>query len=282
MTYRVATAADAPAIAALLRAHIQTSMFPLSNLLAYGLGSDAARGMRFWMRGDASGVYGETNEGLALPQMPAQRPEDWAALSALGCGVRLTGALGEAGQIRAMLAAWGQTDRPARHDSDEPGFSLDLDALRIPAGPDGSHLVPIDAVPEATVIAWRSAYHIETLGTPQDEARATAAEDVARWREAGTHRVLIVGGLPAALTGFNAVVEDVVQIGGVYTPPESRGRGLARRALALHLAEVRAAGATRAVLFAASDQAARAYTSIGFRPAGRFAMVLFEPSGEGI
>jgi predicted GNAT family acetyltransferase len=66
-----------------------------------------------------------------------------------------------------------------------------------------------------------------------------------------------------------------VQVGGIYTPPALRGRGLARAAVALHLAEARNTGVSRAVLFAASPAAARAYTAIGFQPNGSFALVLF-------
>ena len=79
------------------------------------------------------------------------------------------------------------------------------------------------------------------------------------------------------MTGLNAELPEAVQVGGVYTPPGMRGRGYARAAVALHLDQARRTGIPRAVLFAASDAAARAYTAIGFRPAGRMAMILFAP-----
>lgn len=46
------------------------------------------------------------------------------------------------------------------------------------------------------------------------------------------------------------------------------------RAVALHLAEARASGVARAVLFAASDAAACAYRAIGFQPAEPFTLFL--------
>jgi predicted GNAT family acetyltransferase len=58
---------------------------------------------------------------------------------------------------------------------------------------------------------------------------------------------------------------DVVQVGGVYTPPALRGKGHARLALALHLAEARGKGVGRAILYAFSEPAARAYRAIGFQ-----------------
>ena len=63
----------------------------------------------------------------------------------------------------------------------------------------------------------------------------------------------------------------MVQVGGVYTPPDLRGRGHARRALALHLA---ASGAERATLFSASAMAARAYRAVGFRQIGDWTLLL--------
>ena len=127
----------------------------------------------------------------------------------------------------------------------------------------------------ALLLAWRAASHHEILGATAEQAESLAVDDVARMIAGGNHRLLIVGDEPVALTGFNAALPDIVQVGGVYTPPDLRGRGQARLAVALHLAEARAAGAARAVLFAASPAAARAYRSIGFRPNGSFALVLF-------
>jgi predicted GNAT family acetyltransferase len=61
----------------------------------------------------------------------------------------------------------------------------------------------------------------------------------------------------------------------VYTPPELRGRGFARAAVAASLLEARAEGAARAVLFTSSGAAARAYEALGFVRAGSFGLVLF-------
>jgi predicted GNAT family acetyltransferase len=112
------------------------------------------------------------------------------------------------------------------------------------------------------------------LGSFGPEARAKAEVDIASYMAQDSHRLLLHEGRPVALTGFNATLPGMVQIGGVYTPAPLRGRGYARRAVALHLAEAHAKGATRAVLFAASDAAARAYQAIGFRGAQDFTLFL--------
>jgi predicted GNAT family acetyltransferase len=80
------------------------------------------------------------------------------------------------------------------------------------------------------------------------------------------------GDIPLAVTGFNADVGHAVQVGGVYTPPDLRGRGNSSRAVGLHLARTRAAGRTRAVLFSGNPTAQRAYMRLGFEKIGAFAM----------
>jgi predicted GNAT family acetyltransferase len=66
------------------------------------------------------------------------------------------------------------------------------------------------------------------------------------------------------MTGFNAQTADIVQIGGVYTPPPLRSRGHARRAVALHLAEARDRGVRAPRSLRSGAAAARAYEAIGF------------------
>jgi len=77
------------------------------------------------------------------------------------------------------------------------------------------------------------------------------------------------------MTSFNAELPDMVQVGGVYTPPEFRNRGYARLAVALHLDAARKTGVTRAILFASGDAAARAYRAIGFRQTGHYTITVF-------
>jgi predicted GNAT family acetyltransferase len=96
------------------------------------------------------------------------------------------------------------------------------------------------------------------------------------WIAAGSHVVLWHDGQPVARTGFNAQCPGIVQIGGVYVPPPLRGRGYARTAVALHLAQAASRGVTRATLFSASDMAARAYRAIGFHQIGDWFLGLLD------
>lgn len=268
---RRAAAADRPAIVAFLAARAERAMFPLSNLLAHGMEGGHPRAMRFWLLSHPlEGVLGLSEQGMAFPVLaPALAPDAAAAIA----GLAVMGFAGEAEAAGALRAAAGLDDAPARMAHVEPHFALDLAALRMPEVA-GLALGPLEAAPRATLIDWAVAYAVETLEADPGRAREEAEADVARWVAAGSHRVLWRGGEPVARTGFNARAPGIVQVGGVYVPPALRGQGLGRAAVALHLAEAHAEGATRATLFAANPAAARAYEALGFRPIGRFLLCL--------
>ena len=271
MTLQVAKADDLPALTAFLRRHEATSMFPLSNLAGAGLHGAGIYGMRFWVTRDVSGAIGLTNGGMLQPQWPGAA--DWAAARAVLAGAEVAGVIGPAGQVRPLVEVLGLGSAEARLSSTEPGFVLDLKDLIIPKGP--GVLAGLDAAEPAVLCAWRAAYLTGVTGTPPDRAAQQAHGDIEQFRAAGRHRLLLDDGAPVAMCGFNAVLPDVVQVGAVYVPPDLRGRGRARRVVALHLAEARARGVGRARLFAVSEQAARAYRAIGFGPADPVGLVLF-------
>lgn len=78
-------------------------------------------------------------------------------------------------------------------------------------------------------------------------------------------------GVPVSLSAINASLPDVVQLGGIYTPPALRGRGHARAAVAASLLAARERGASRAVLFTKNPSAVRTYEALGFRRIGDYA-----------
>lgn len=217
------------------------------------------------------GFLGLSGAGFLMPQAPGA---DWPAFRPHLAGWQVAAVLGPKGQPHSLLEALGLGAAPRRRDCVETGFTLRLDALILP-DVTGCESVPLTAERADLVIRWRAAFMTEISGLPADEAQPRAVADIARWVAADSHRLLLHSGQPVALSGFNARLPQVVQVGGVYTPPGLRGRGYARRAVALHLAEARAAGALRATLFAVSDVAASAYRAIGFRQAGLMQQVDF-------
>jgi GNAT superfamily N-acetyltransferase len=267
---------DRPRLETLLTARLDQAMFPVSNLRAHGLrkgghASDHPQATRFWLL-DGQGVVALTEGGMVMALLPDGC--DLASLPSVFAGLTVSGAAGPAQSIRPVLRVLGLHAVPTRLDADEPGFALALDDLQRPNLP-GATLVPAASVPRDMLIDWRKASMIETQGMPPEEAPAKATKQVAAWLLADSHRVLLLGGRPVSLTGFNARLPKIVQVGGVYTPPDLRSRGYARTAVALHLSEARATGVPRAVLFAATPAAVRAYRALGFQPTADFALVLF-------
>ncbi len=276
MTWQQARQGDVPKIDRFLSEHIQTSMFPLANLRDFGLRGRDPRAVNVWTLGDGPrAILAITNEGMVLPQCPDCSDVELAEAIQLIRGRALFGLAAEATQARRFMHLAGWEDRPATLNSDEPGFTLDLNQIVVP-DTSGAALVPLGDLDREIAEGWRQSYLTEAMDFDADRARSQSKKDIAAYVERDSHQALLVSGQPVGMTGFNARLPEAVQIGGVYTPPALRGRGYAKLAVALHLLEARAAGVSRAVLFAASDSAARAYIAIGFKPAGRYSLILFK------
>ncbi|WP_108813690.1 GNAT family N-acetyltransferase [Loktanella sp. Alg231-35] len=269
-----ATRADRAAIETFMLNHIATSMFPLSNLRRHGMEGGHARAMKFWLRwkgGALTDVLPITEEGMVFPQCPTA---PWGEVKTVLTGQVIKGLLGDGAQVAALRAALGLSDAGGM-DASEPLYRLDLSNLQMPDCA-GLTLRPLSDAPRALINRWRSAYLSEVLPMPGQDPDVQAVHDVNSYLEADSHRVLYQGDTPVAMTGFNAILPQAVQIGGVYTPPGSRSQGLARRAVALHLAEARTKGADKAILFASSPQASKAYEAIGFQRGGDFTTLVYE------
>lgn len=263
-----ATEADRAEIIATLLPHAERAMFPLNNLIHHGMGTDHPYAVTLWLRRDAgriTDVLTQSAGGMVMPFLPSG---DFAGAARMLRARELAGIVGPRDWSRGLEAALRLTGRRSL-DHDEPHFLLSLADLILPDGP--GRIVPLAEAPGEIIRAWMLDYQLATLGTPPDKAAARVATSYAQYLEAGSHVALIDGDTPLAMTGFNAQVPGMVQVGGVYTPPDLRGRGHARRALALHLL---ATGAPRATLFSASAAAARAYRALGFRQIGDWTLML--------
>ncbi|WP_282076877.1 GNAT family N-acetyltransferase [Epibacterium ulvae] len=275
MVWRLAEQGDLSWIQDFLMQHAQSSMFLLSNLKTHGLGSDAPRALRVWIQeGIHSGVFAITNEGMVMPQASHANEAEWRAAAGLVAGGTIIGVLAEAHQARQFLKYASLGHHPCEVNRDEPGFALDLNDLDVP-NVDGLELRPLAQAPRSLIVKWRRDYNVEILGAPQAEAGTRAEAEVSGFLARETHWALYRGANPVSMCGINAQAGPVVQIGGVYTPPDLRSQGLARCAVALMLRHLHHEGVQRAVLFAASDAAAKAYTSLGFQRNGSYALVVF-------
>ncbi|WP_296422617.1 GNAT family N-acetyltransferase [Yoonia sp.] len=269
-----ATEADRPAIEAFLHAHAAMSIYPLTYLARHGMAGGHSHAMKFWLRwhdGRLTDVIAVTQAGNIYPQCTTNV---WAAAAAALAGTKTHSFSGEADQIAQLRVAIRLTHR-ASVDLVEPYYVLPLDQLVVP-DVGALTLHPLDAVPLELLTTWRAMFLMESLSNMVETAVKRAVAELRALIALDTHRVLMDRGRPVAMTGFNGAFRDIVQVGGVFTPPELRSRGYARIAVALHLLEARAQGVQRATLAAANVKAARAYEAIGFRRNGSFAGVFYD------
>lgn len=266
-----ATLAESAEIEAFLLKHAATSMFPLSNLRRHGMAGGHPRAVSFWINrtaGRISDVLTISDEGMVFPQCPSN---NWNDVASALRDRRVAGVIGDADQVTGLRKAAGLTGI-AELDTEEPSYVLALEQLGVP-DVTGMTLHPLQHASVDMMVAWRAAYGVEVLAMTADEAVAHAETAVVSYIANDSHRVLFHDDMPVAMTGFNAVMPEAVQIGGVFVPSELRGHGYASAALALQLAEAMKIGVRTAFLCAASPYAARAYENIGFRRDGSFSMV---------
>ena len=275
--------ADLPVRDAFLLRHADSSLFLRSNLRTAGI---VDRGEPFQATyvgafddGGLVGIAAHGWNGNLIVQAPAALDDlVRAATAATGRAVR--GIIGPWEQLCAARRALAMEGRSARMESHDRLFALALADMVRPAALDapGVRGRPASAADLDLVTGWRVAYCVEILGATEDDAlRAESREDMRRMCDAGSSWLVAQDGVPMSFSGFNARLPDVVQIGGVFTPPSLRSRGWARAAVASQLAAVRGEGVARAILFTGGDNPAaqRTYQAIGFRAIGDYGLLLF-------
>ena len=272
--------ADLPEILEFLWARAETAMFLLNILHHYGKVGDHRYSPQIWMQRDRQG---EISDVMALNQLGEMRPcftTDAAEPAAQALrGKYVQSIEGPKAAVRGIEAAAGLEDRgPYKMNQDLPHFLLDLENMLMPEGI--GTLIPLEQAPPAIVKEWIYDYEMAVCLTPQADATQEASKKYEKYLSLGSYRVLMDKGRPLSMTGFNVEFEDIVQVAGVYTPPELRGQGFARRALALHLEKAAENGVKRATLCALSDTAARAYKSIGFQNIGTWTHLGFSSSRQ--
>ncbi|MDX8350079.1 GNAT family N-acetyltransferase [Cognatiyoonia sp. IB215446] len=268
-----ATEADRAEIETFLRARLHQAMFPLNNLAEHGMAGGHDYAVSFWIArqaGQITDVLTLTQGGMVMPLLPSSNFADAAVQIR---GRKLSGMVGPVACVRG-LERQGLTDLPRSVDADEPQFLLDLSNLSVPAGT--GQLRPLSEAPADVIKSWIWDYDRNTLNAPLARLDARVERTYDRYLANASHTVLMDGQTPLAMTGFNAQLPETVQLGGVYTPPELRNRGHARRAVAVHLAEGAAQGVNKATLFSASPAAARAYRALGFEKVGTWTLILFK------
>ena len=227
--------------------------------------------------GELRAVVAHYWTGMLLAQAP-RRAGDLARACVAASGRPVTGMAGPMAQVPVVRAALGLEDAPTKTDGGDWMYGLDLVDLAVPSALTRGDVICRPPRPEErqTLCEWRMAYDIELLGaTDTPESRRASAEFLDRQIAESNAWVLLDRGRLVSLSGFNATLPDMVQLGGIYTPPEFRGLGYAKAAVAGSLLAARERGVSRAVLFTSTASAARCYEGIGFRRSGDYCLVLF-------
>ena len=287
LTQRRLVPGEESMVDAFLAGSPETTLFLRSNLARAGL---AAGGEPF------SGVYaGAFDDGVLagvaahfwndnVVVSPSVYAESLAKHAAALSGRRVGGILGPHAEVVRVRSALGLDAAVARFASKELLYSLVLEDLVVPPALGSGELVVRAPREERTeldaLLAWRMQYCAETMATPDTpETRADQRRYLEAYQEKGHHFVVTrgPGGERVAYSAFNATVADLVQIGGVWTPPALRGHGYARCAVAGSLQHARNNGVRRAILFTDEENlgAQRSYVAVGFLPIGDYGIVFF-------
>jgi len=151
-------------------------------------------------------------------------------------------------------------------------YALDFAALKIPALLENEtvHCRRARTDDLEMLVEWRAAYYAEALFAQNNEALLERARDeISFGISAGDIFALESGpkaGRILPMVVYNAKLSDIVQIGGVWTLPDLRGKGYGRAATAGALLAGRETGVSKGVFFTptSSFSAQKAYESIGF------------------
>ena len=278
---------DEAALDTFLARHADTSMFLRSNARSAGL-TDRGQPMQATyvavLDGERiRGVAAHCWNGMVLVQAPDAADAPAVAREAVRRSRRtVTGLSGPWSQVVAAREALGLGAAPTTKDSRDELYVLDLTRLVVPPElASGTLRCRHPTQSELELLAdWRVRFAVEALGaTDGPDLRQASTDDVRLQHDRGTDWLLLAGAAPVSYSVFNAMLPDIVQIGGVWTAPEFRGRGYARSVVAGSLLSARKQGIERAVLFAdpTNEAARRAYLFLGFRIVGDYGLVLLAP-----
>ncbi|PCH65830.1 MAG: hypothetical protein COC12_14075, partial [Rhodobacteraceae bacterium] len=262
-----------PALRAFLHPRAATSL-SLSCALE---DTDHPKAMTYWAafnNANIHAVFGLSQQGILLCEAPDFDPNRANDLRRALSGREIIGLSGEARQIATLRSVLGLDQTPTTYDKIEPLLRMTLDDLIVPPGPTQLRNMHNRDLP--LVRDWRLAFDREVYDegdTP--DLRQRSKDRATRMTHSGQGRLLELDRTPVSMTAFNAALGGIVQVGSVYTPPALRGRGHARRAVALHLAQAGETGTKSAILYSLSPAATRAYQSIGFTRIGDYAVMDF-------
>ena len=265
-----------------LAKHLDSTVIMASNLHQVGLehtgepyqGQYAA----IFEAGDIVGVAARYWNGNVVVSCPVEHVE--AVVSMIGTlGEPTAGLLGVSDQVVAAAGVLGLEETPTAINHVEDLMALNLDVLQVPEllSDDKVSYRRASRADMTVLLPWRVAYMMEVMAVQASPALETACKDsLLSGIEESRLWVLVRKKKLVAMSGFNASLPGLVQVGGVWTPKAMRGRGFARAVVAGSLMDAREAGAVRSMLFTNNPAAVKAYLSLGFEWVGSYGLVVFE------
>jgi len=290
-SFKILGPGDEYALKRFLSPRLESSLFLYSNMLAAGLEDTGAA---------YSGTYAAAFEGSRIVAVVGhfwnetvvlQAPKHGLGLMKLAqqhCDRPLKRLIGPDEQVSAAIRNLELSSANLQLDEPEKLYSLDLYSLVIPDLLAGKRVSArrILAEDEDLVTGWRAGYFREMhLAPDNDELKKTVRRRVRTEVAAGMTWILEIAGRPVSCTSFNANVQDegiasIVQVGGVYTLPERRGRGYARAVVAASLIDARSEGFQKSVLFTGirNMPAQKAYEALGYSLIGSYRITILRDS----
>jgi RimJ/RimL family protein N-acetyltransferase len=278
---------DLERVRCFLEAYVESSLFLLSNLAIFGprLGEawNSGNYQLVEEEGRIVAVFCLTRRGNLLVQSGGRTDLAEAIMEACESEpVEVCGVVGEwaiAQAIWKLLLAdpWFEPG----HGSKDVLYRLDL------VSQEQEHRIPEHAAAGVTVrplIAgdfeqWErlNTAYLAELNLPLPVVDAAHEAEFARRTQARWWWGAFVRGELAATVALNAAYGTVGQVGGVYTRPADRKKGIAQAAMRVLIDDAAAYHRfTKLILFTGEDNvgARRLYESLGFEAAGAFGLLL--------
>ena len=286
VTVRVLREDNREALAAFLNDRPDTHLFLRANLAKGRLEDDGKRHDGTWVGtvrddGTVTSIAALFWNGACLLQTPAHIDEILDMLAA-AAPRPLTEMCGPTGQIERALLHGLVRDRSLKSRHDASVMTLALTQLRVPPALETKS---VDARPPmgeelALLGEWHAAFNDEVFGDPRSpESDLRARQWIRAMHDERRDTVATVEDKPVSYCAITNSLDDEINIGAVYTPPDLRGHGYAQCAVASALRDAARDGVQRAGLTALKDNPAsiRTYTAIGFTPAFDWTIARFFP-----
>jgi RimJ/RimL family protein N-acetyltransferase len=274
------TDSDLERVRAYLEAHMDSSLFLLSNLALCGPRRSEEPGSGNYRcaveEGTIVAVFSLTRRGNLLVQAAGRA--DLAAQILEACEAEPIEITGVVGDWPTAEALWALVCADPRF---EPTVSIKdvLFSLSLTDATKSTQLFEARALSVDDFDRWAplNAAYLAELNLPLQLTPEQRREEFESRARAHRWWGAFEGDRLVAIAGLNAVYGHLGQVGGVYSPPEDRRKGFARAVMGQLICDSRTRHHfERLVLFTGENNigARRLYESLGFQAAGSFALFL--------